>query len=66
MLYMLEIIQLVRYCRSYWKRDKWHLKLVVILCFIIDTICTIAICAWVFMVRASPNVLFVLPYNIGD
>ena len=50
MLYMLEIIQLTAYIKHFWKRDKSLLKFLVLLCFTIDTICTIAIFSWVVMV----------------
>jgi hypothetical protein len=53
MLYMLEITQLVSYFQHFGKRDKLLLKVLVILCFMIDTLCTIAICGWVFLVRPS-------------
>jgi hypothetical protein len=53
MLYMLEITQLVYYFRHFHKRDGFLLKGLVILCFLIDTLCTIAICGWVFLVRPS-------------
>ena len=50
MLYMLEIIQLTAYIKHFWQRDKGLLKFLVVLCFAIDTVCTIAIFSWVAMV----------------
>lgn len=46
---MLEVFQLVSYLRHYWKRDGYLIKGVVLLCFVIDTICTIAIFAWAYI-----------------
>jgi len=55
MLYMLEIVQLTYYIKHSWKRgkdskgDKLPIRCIVIICFIVDTLCTIAICSWVFL-----------------
>ncbi|KAG8773553.1 hypothetical protein FRB91_004096 [Serendipita sp. 411] len=49
MLYMLEIVLLFFYVRDYWPRDKVILKALVLTCFLVDTVCTIALCSWVFM-----------------
>lgn len=51
MLYMLEIVQLVSYINYFWQRDRFLIKLGVVLCFIIDTLGTAAVFTWVFMVR---------------
>lgn len=50
MLYMLEIVQLTSYIKHFWRKDKFVIKSVVILCFIVDTLCTIAIFSWVMLV----------------
>ncbi|CCA75816.1 hypothetical protein PIIN_09804 [Serendipita indica DSM 11827] len=49
MLYMLEIVLLYFYIKEFWSSEKKLVKFFVSLCFLTDTVCTIAICAWVFM-----------------
>lgn len=49
MVYTLEIIQLVSYIKHFWKKDRLLTKIIVLACFFIDTICTIAIFSWVLM-----------------
>lgn len=51
MLYTLEIVQLYTYIRHFWTRDKPLLRFTVILCVVIDTICTVALLSWVILVR---------------
>lgn len=46
MVYTLEIMQLTSYIKHFWRRDKLSIKILVVLCFLIDTVCTIAVCAW--------------------
>lgn len=49
MMYTLEVIQLVSYIKYFWKKDRLPIRILVILCFLIDTLCTIAIFSWVLM-----------------
>lgn len=48
-LYSFEIVQFAFYLRHFRERDGLPVKLVVFLCVLIDTVCTIAICACGFM-----------------
>lgn len=49
MVYTLEIVQLASYIKHFWKRDKLPIKILVISCFLIDTLCTIAVFAWILL-----------------
>lgn len=42
-------MQLTSYIKHFWKRDKLLIKVVVISCFLIDTVCTIAVFSWALM-----------------
>lgn len=46
-VYMLEIVQLASYIKHFWKKDRLPIRILVVLCFLIDTLCTIAVCAWI-------------------